>query len=71
MILQKMLEGKKRVDDRERKKEELRQQRKDEVLKKMEQKRLENEIVNEMRKPVRKYTIYLTTLWHIFVIFFL
>ena len=56
MILQKMLEGKKRVDDRERKKEELRQQRKDEVLKKMEQKRLENEIVNEMRKPVRKYT---------------
>ena len=35
MILQKMLEGKKRVDDRERKKEELRQQRKDEVLKKV------------------------------------
>ena len=52
MILMKQLEGKKRNDERERKKEELRIEKEKERERKSEQKKLEAEIVAEMRKPI-------------------
>ena len=57
MILMKQMEGKKRNDERERKKEELRIEKERERERKLEQKRLETEIVNEMRKPVEDMAI--------------
>lgn len=52
MIFMRQLEGKKRNDERDRKREELRLERERDRERKMEQKRLENEIINEMRKPI-------------------
>ena len=53
----KQLEGKKRNDDRDRKREELKVEKERERERKIEQKRLETEIVAEMRKPVEDMAI--------------
>lgn len=52
VILMKQLEGKKRNDDREKRKEELKHEKEKERERKLEQKKLEAEIIMEMRKPV-------------------
>ena len=52
MILMKQLENKKRNDDREKKREELRVEKERERDKRIELKKLEMEILNESRKPV-------------------
>ena len=57
MILMKQLEGKKRNDDREKKREELRVEKERERDKRIELKRLEMEILNESRKPVEDMTL--------------
>ena len=55
--LMKQLEGKKRNDERDRKREEFRIEKEKERERKLEQKRLECEIVTEMRKPVEDMAI--------------
>ena len=57
MILMRQLEGKKRNDDRERKKEELRHEKEREKDRRIEHRRLELEIMNEMRKPVEDMSL--------------
>ena len=57
MILMKQLEGKKRNDDREKKREEFRVQKELERDKRIEIKKLEMEILNESRKPVEDMTL--------------
>ena len=52
MILMKQLENKKRNDDREKKREELRVEKEKERDKRIELKKLEMEILNEARKPI-------------------
>lgn len=52
MILMRLLEGRKRFDEREKKKEELRLERERDRERKLEQKRLESKIIDEMRKPL-------------------
>ncbi|XP_059099037.1 bromodomain adjacent to zinc finger domain protein 2B-like [Tigriopus californicus] len=52
MILIRQLEGKKRNDEREKRKEEFRIEREKERERKVEQKRIENEILTELRKPI-------------------
>ncbi len=52
MLLMKALEGKKRCDEREKRREDLRVEKERERERRIEQKKLENEIVAEMRKPV-------------------
>ena len=52
MILMKQLENKKRNDDREKKREELRVEKEKERDKRIELKKLEMEILNEARRPV-------------------
>ena len=57
MILMRQLEGKKRNDDRERKKEELRNEKEREKDRRIEHRRLELEIMNEMRKPIEDMSL--------------
>ena len=57
MLLMKQLENKKRADERDKKREELRTQKEREHEMKMEQKRLELEIMNEMRKPIEDMSL--------------
>ena len=52
MILMKQLENKKRNDDREKKREELRVEKEKERDKRIELKKLEMEILHEARKPI-------------------
>ena len=57
MVMMKQLEAKKRCDERERKREELRLKTEIEREKRMEQKKLELELINEMRKPVEDMSL--------------
>ena len=57
LILMKQLETKKRNDERERKREEFRLEKERERERKLDQKRLEIEIINEMRKPVEDMSL--------------
>ena len=57
MVLMKQLEAKKRSDEREKKREELRVKTEREREKRIEQKRLELEVINEMRKPVEDMSL--------------
>ena len=57
MILMKQLEGKKRNDDREKRRDELRVEKERERDKRIELKRLEMDILNESRKPVEDMTL--------------
>ena len=57
MILMKQLEAKKRGDEREKKREELRIKSEREREKRLEQKRLELEVINEMRKPIEDMSL--------------
>ena len=53
----KQLENKKRNDERARKREEFMQEKEKERERKLDQKRLEVEIINEMRKPVEDMSL--------------
>ncbi len=57
MILMKQLEGKRRNDDREKRREDVRLERERERERRVEQKKLENEIIAEMRKPVEDMSL--------------
>lgn len=57
MILMKQLEAKKRTDEREKKREDLRLRTERERELRLEQKRLEFEVINEMRKPVEDMSL--------------
>ena len=57
MILMKQLEAKKRSDERERKREDMRLKSEREREKRMEQKRLEVEVITEMRKPIEDMSL--------------
>ena len=57
MIMMKQLEAKKRCDERERKREDLRIKTEREREKRMEQKKLELEVINEMRKPIEDMSL--------------
>jgi hypothetical protein len=57
MVLMRQLDGKKRNDERDKKREELRLEKERDRERKLEQKRLENEIINEMRKPIEDMTL--------------
>ncbi len=57
MILMKQLEGKKRNDERERRREDARVEKERERERRVEQKKLENEIIAEMRKPVEDMSL--------------
>ena len=57
MILMKQLEAKKRSDEREKKREDLRLKTERERELRMEQKRLELEVINEMRKPIEDMSL--------------
>ncbi len=57
MILMKQLEAKKRLDEREKKKDELRLRAEIEKEKRTEQKRLELEVINELRKPIEDMSL--------------
>ena len=57
MNMMKQLEAKKRCDERERKREDLRIKTEREREKRMEQKRLEMEVITEMRKPIEDMSL--------------
>ena len=57
MILMKQLEGKRRNDDRERRREEFRVEKERERDRRLVQKNLEIEIIQEMRKPVEDMSL--------------
>lgn len=57
MILMKQLEGKKRQEEMNRKREELRVVREREFELRLEQKRLEIEVMTEMRKPLEDMSL--------------
>jgi hypothetical protein len=57
MILMKQLEAKKRSDERERKREDMRMKNERERERRMEQKRLELDVINEMRKPIEDMSL--------------
>ena len=57
MILMKQLEAKKRCDEREKKREDMRLRSEREREKRTEQKRLELEVINEMRKPIEDMSL--------------
>ena len=57
MILMKQLEAKKRCDERERKREDMRIKGERERERRMEQKRLELEVISEMRKPIEDMSL--------------
>ena len=57
MILMKQLEAKKRCDERERKREDMRIRTERERERRMEQKRLELEVISEMRKPIEDMSL--------------
>lgn len=57
MILMKSLEAKKRVDEREKKREDMRVKGERERERRLEQKRLELEVISEMRKPIEDMSL--------------
>ena len=57
MILMKQLEGKKRNDEREKKREELRVEKERERDKRIELKKLEMEIMSESRRPIEDMSL--------------
>ena len=57
MNMMKQLEAKKRCDERERKREDLRIKTERERERRMEQKRLEMEVITEMRKPIEDMSL--------------
>ena len=57
MILMKQLEGKKRNDEREKKREELRVEKERERDKRIELKKLEMEILSESRRPIEDMSL--------------
>ena len=57
MNMMKQLEAKKRCDERERKREDLRIKTERERERRMEQKRLELEVITEMRKPIEDMSL--------------
>ena len=57
MILMKQLEAKKRADEREKKREDMRVKTERERERRMEQRKLELEVINEMRKPIEDMSL--------------
>jgi hypothetical protein len=57
MVLVKALEARKRLEERERKRQEVRAEKMASKERKMEQRRIELELVRELRKPVEDMEI--------------
>ena len=57
MILMRQLEGKKRIDDREKKREDLRVEKEKERDRRLEHRKIELEIMAESRKPLEDMSI--------------
>jgi hypothetical protein len=57
MVLVKALEARKRLEERERKRQEVRAEKMASKERKMEQRRIELELVRELRKPIEDMEI--------------